>query len=191
MKSLLVSIVAGALLAVPLHAAAGDVAAGKVRAAGACASCHGMDGIGKRDRWPNLAGQNDVYIVRQLQAFREGSRKDSFMTPMARPLTEQAMHDVAAFYASLPRQQVAETGPGDRAAGERKATACLECHGAREGSPNAEWPSLAGQKADYLIKQLRKFRDGIRTDPLMSDAAKGLSNDDINDLAAYYAGLKP
>lgn len=191
MKPFIISIMAGALLAASGHGAASDVAAGKQRVAGACASCHGMDGIGIRDRWPNLAGQKDVYIVRQLQAFQQGSRKDSFMTPMARPLTEQAMRDVAAYYASLPRQQVADTGPGDRAAGQRKATACLECHGAGEGSPNPEWPNLAGQKADYLIKQLRKFRDGIRTDPLMSDAAKSLSNEDINDLAAYYAGLAP
>jgi cytochrome c553 len=191
MKTFLVSIMAGALLVIPPHAVAGDPAAGKLRAAGACASCHGMDGIGKNERWPDLAGQRDVYLVRQLQAFREGSRKDSFMTPMSRPLTEQAMRDVAAYYASLPRQQVSPPGPGDRAAGERKAAACVECHGAQDGSPNAEWPNLAGQKADYLIKQMRKFRDGIRTDPLMSEAAKGLSNDDINDLAAYYATLKP
>jgi cytochrome c553 len=194
MKTLLVSIVVGALLAVPQfgQAQVADVAAGKARAAGACDSCHGMDGIGRNERWPNLAGQNDAYMIKQLKAFREGSRKDSFMTPMARPLTDQAIRELAAYYSSLPRQYVSDAANGNRAAGEHKAAAtCVECHGAQDGSPNPEWPTLAGQKVDYLVKQMRKFRDGVRTDPLMSPAAQSLSDEDINDLAAYYAGLKP
>jgi cytochrome c553 len=84
-------------------AQAGDVSAGKVRAQAACASCHGVDGISANARWPNLAGQNDLYLIKQLNAFRDGSRKDAYMTPMARPLTDQDVRNLAAHYASLPR----------------------------------------------------------------------------------------
>lgn len=83
---------------------AGDASAGKIRAQAACASCHGVDGVSANARWPNLAGQNDLYLIKQLNAFRDGDRKDAYMTPMARPLTDQDVRDLAAYYASLPRR---------------------------------------------------------------------------------------
>ncbi len=191
MKSFLVPIAIAALSALPQPVEAGDADAGKARATGACLSCHGMDGIGRNERWPNIAGQNDLYLIRQLNAFREGTRKDSLMTPMARPLTDRNVLDLAAYYSSLPGDHASPRGIGDAAAGKDKAAACVECHGADGRSPNREWPNLAGQKPDYLIKQMRKFRDGIREDPLMSPVAATLSNEDINDLAAWFAGLTP
>lgn len=84
-------------------AIAGDAAAGKIRAQAACASCHGADGVSAKARWPNLAGQNDLYLIKQLNAFRDGLRKDAYMTPMARPLTDQDIRNLAAYYAGLPR----------------------------------------------------------------------------------------
>lgn len=190
MKFLLVSIAMVALSAAPLSFASGDVAAGKARASGACLSCHGMDGIGRNERWPNIAGQNDLYLIKQMNDFRAGTRKDSYMTPMARPLTDQNIRDIAAYYASLPGDHVSPPGIGNPLAGREKAAACVECHGADGHSPDREWPNLAGQKPDYLIKQMRKFRDGIRHNPLMSPVAATLSNEDINDLAAWFAALK-
>ncbi|WP_461482417.1 c-type cytochrome [Porticoccus sp.] len=78
---------------------------------------------------------------------------------------------------------------GDVAAGQTKAMACAACHGASGISASDMWPNLAGQKAGYLAKQLKAFRDGTRTDPVMSSMAKTLSDQDIDDLAAYYASL--
>lgn len=80
---------------------------------------------------------------------------------------------------------------GDAAAGKAKSGTCAGCHGANGVSNNPLWPNLAGQKDAYLVKQLKAFRDGTRSDPMMSPMAKPLSDDDINNLAAYFSSLKP
>lgn len=79
---------------------------------------------------------------------------------------------------------------GDPAAGQAKAAVCVACHGARGISPNTQWPNLAGQQEQYLIKQLKAFRDGDREDPLMTPMASGLSDEDIANLAAWFHSLK-
>jgi cytochrome c553 len=79
---------------------------------------------------------------------------------------------------------------GDAAAGKAKAVTCAGCHGAAGISGNDLWPNLAGQKAGYLTKQIKAFRDGQRNDPMMSSMVKTLSDQDAENLAAYYAGLK-
>ncbi len=78
---------------------------------------------------------------------------------------------------------------GDAAAGKAKATTCAGCHGANGVSANPLWPNLAGQKEAYLAKQLKAFRDGSRTDPMMGGMAKPLTDADIDNLAAYFSGL--
>jgi cytochrome c553 len=79
---------------------------------------------------------------------------------------------------------------GDAAAGKAKAGVCAGCHGPNGISTNPMWPSLAGQKEQYLAKQMRDFRVGNRADPVMGPMAQGLSDADIENLAAYYAGLE-
>lgn len=79
---------------------------------------------------------------------------------------------------------------GDAAAGKAKAATCAGCHGANGVSANPLWPNLAGQKDAYLIKQIKAFRDGTRSDPMMTPMAKPLSDADIDNLAAYFSGLK-
>jgi cytochrome c553 len=75
--------------------------------------------------------------------------------------------------------------------GQTKATACVACHGVNGNSSNPEWPSLAGQHRQYIEKQLQAFKGGARTDPLMSPMATTLSEDDMADLAAYFAKQTP
>lgn len=79
--------------------------------------------------------------------------------------------------------------PGDAAAGRKKAAACATCHGAEGVSGNPEWPSLAGQQRGYLVSALQAYQAGARRDPMMGDQAKGLSEADIGNLAAFYASL--
>ena len=79
---------------------AGDVDAGKSRSA-ACAGCHGAAGISSNPLWPNLAGQQQAYLVKQLKAFRDGARSDPMMSPMAMPLTDADIDNLAAYYSSL------------------------------------------------------------------------------------------
>jgi len=74
-------------------------------------------------------------------------------------------------------------------AGKAKAGSCAGCHGAEGISANPDWPNLAGQKEKYLISQMKAFRDGDRNNALMSPMAKGLSDEDIANIAAYYSSL--
>jgi len=80
--------------------------------------------------------------------------------------------------------------PGDVAAGKQKAARCAGCHGADGVSGNPAWPSLAGLQEAYLVNALKAYQTGARQDPMMAGLVKGLSDADIEQLAAYYAGLK-
>ena len=80
--------------------AAGDVAAGKTKAA-VCAACHGANGISANPLWPNLRGQKDQYIIKQLKAFKAGTRKDPLMSPQAAQLSDQDIENLAAYWSSL------------------------------------------------------------------------------------------
>lgn len=80
---------------------------------------------------------------------------------------------------------------GDVQAGQTKASAvCLACHSLDGNSVNPEWPSIAGQHASYIIKQVKAFRAGERTNVLMSPIALTLTDQEIEDVAAYYATQK-
>jgi cytochrome c553 len=84
------------------------------------------------------------------------------------------------------------SGAQDAAAGKVKAgEACAACHGADGNSSNELWPSLAGQTARYLYLELRDFKEGRRSDPVMSAIAQTLSRDDMFNLAAYYSAQAP
>lgn len=78
----------------------------------------------------------------------------------------------------------------DAAAGKAKAATCAGCHGANGISAIPTYPNLAGQKEAYLVKQIKAFKDGVRKDPTMNAMVKVLSDADIANVAAYYAGLK-
>jgi len=81
-------------------ATAGDVAAGKAKSA-MCAGCHGANGISAVPTYPNLAGQKEAYIIATLKGFRDGSRKNATMNPMAKPLSDADIENLAAYYSSL------------------------------------------------------------------------------------------
>ena len=80
--------------------AAGDAEAGKGKT-GTCVACHGAKGVSANPMWPNLAGQQQAYLVKQLTAFRDGTRNDPMMAPMAKSLSDQDIADLAAYYHSL------------------------------------------------------------------------------------------
>ena len=78
---------------------------------------------------------------------------------------------------------------GSVEAGATKAAVCSACHGANGNSVNAEWPSLAGLGADYIAEQLKNFKDGKRSNPVMMPIVANLSADDFADLGAYFDSL--
>ena len=75
--------------------------------------------------------------------------------------------------------------------GQAKSAVCAACHGPDGNSVNPEWPSLAGQHASYLVSQLQAFKSGQRQNALMSPMAMGLSEQDMQDLAAFYEAQQP
>jgi cytochrome c553 len=79
---------------------AGDVAAGRQKAR-ACQTCHGLDGLSKMPEAPNIAGNPEQYLVRQLNAFRKGERKNEMMTVVAQQLGDKDVEDLAAYYAAI------------------------------------------------------------------------------------------
>jgi cytochrome c553 len=93
---------------------------------------------------------------------------------------------LSALYMSAPA--VAE---GSAEAGEAKAATCVACHGVAGNSVNPEWPTIAGQHRPYIIKQLKAFKSGARQDPLMTPMATTLTDQDMEDLAAYYTAQTP
>lgn len=97
MKSVLLTVLI-AVTSFTVHA--GDVAAGKAKAA-TCSACHGANGISAIPMYPNLAGQKEMYLVKQLKDFKSGKRQDPVMAPMAMPLSDKDIEDLAAYYASL------------------------------------------------------------------------------------------
>ena len=80
---------------------------------------------------------------------------------------------------------------GDIETGRTKANVCTGCHGQDGMSVNDIWPNLTGQRAGYLARQLHAFRAGTRVDPIMASFAGPLTDQDIADIAAYYAALQP
>ena len=98
MKSLLFALVMAMLFA-SASAVAGDVAAGKAKSA-ICASCHGANGKSLNPLWPNLAGQKEQYLAKQIRAFRDGTRKDPMMAPMVAALSDEDIANLAAYYAA-------------------------------------------------------------------------------------------
>jgi cytochrome c553 len=100
MKQLFSVMLLGVVAALGGIAQAGDAVAGKAKS-GTCAGCHGVAGISNNPMWPNLAAQQPGYLVKQLKAFRDGSRSDPMMLLMAKPLSDEDIADLAAWYSSL------------------------------------------------------------------------------------------
>ena len=80
---------------------------------------------------------------------------------------------------------------GDAAAGKAKAGLCAACHGLEGLSANPLWPNLAGQHPAYLAAQIRAYRDGKREEITMQPFVQDLTDQDVEDLAAWYASLSP
>jgi cytochrome c553 len=158
----------------------------------ACMYCHGFGGNARSQVYPRLAGQQEGYLRKQLQAFASGERGDPVMTPMALSMSEREMESLVSHFSKMKPVPNA-TFNADRARvarGEALARAgnCAGCHGQQlEGK--GEFPRLAGQGYDYLRDQLAHFKSGARRDATgaMQAVASQLAQPDIEDLAQYVA----
>jgi cytochrome c553 len=166
--------------------AAGDKAAGATVAAG-CAGCHGAEGVSGNPATPSLAGQDATYIASALQAYKQGARSDETMKGLAASLDDSAVKNVAAFYAGQQPQLPDVRKP---LTAEEWAQRCDRCHGASGNSADPRLPALAAQRLDYLEKVLGDYRTGARKSPQMAAMSDVLTDQDITNLAAYYARQK-
>lgn len=202
MKKVLMVVLAGLAVGVATSVwADGNVEAGKTKSA-TCAACHGADGNSVNPEWPKLAGQHPNYIVKQLTNFKEDARVNASMSPMAKPLSEQDMADLAAYFSSQAKKMgeadQTKVGLGEQVyKGGNNATgvaACAACHGPTgAGNPAANFPSLNGQHATYVKAQLLNFRSGARANDagkMMRNVAAKMSDAEIDSVAEYIAGLK-
>ncbi len=98
MKKLILAVTATVVMAAPALAA--DVEAGKAKSM-MCAACHGSAGISMVPMYPNLAGQKEMYLTKQLKDFKSGKRNDPTMKGMTTPLSDTDIANLAAYYASL------------------------------------------------------------------------------------------
>ena len=168
-----------------------DAATGKVKAQN-CFTCHGENGLSVSADIPNLAAQPPLSTMYQLIQFRGEQRKGGGMEAITQALSDQDMRDIAAYFASLPPPP-GKLGNAEKIAkGQQIAITqyCNSCHAAKlQGQKHIA--RLAGQSPDYVTTQLKAIRSGSRIDMdgTMGSAARGLSDDDIESLAAYSASL--
>jgi cytochrome c553 len=170
-----------------------DVEAGASKAE-VCVACHGPAGNPVRPEIPALAGQTARYIYLQLKDFNEGRRVDSQMTPFAKTLAKEDMLNVAAYFSAQERRPAdfkADPQRVTKGASKAAETLCTMCHGGGFMGQN-EIPRVAGQQHDYVVKQLRDFKTGKRTNDAgnMASVSKTLSDEDIENLAQYLATLR-
>jgi cytochrome c553 len=207
MTRCLVSVAGASLLGLSVANAqdtdAANRAAAERVAIGTCATCHGPQGHSYSPKFPVLSGQHAKYLVAQLQAFKAQTRGDpdalGYMWGMAAPLGDEQMAALADYYS----RQIPVAGPtgaaalitrgkdiyqnGDSAAG---VPPCAACHGAAAAGTD-DYPRLAGQHVQYLIKQLRSFQNNMRNVAVMHGVAKGLQLGDIEAVATYLQSLGP
>ena len=169
-----------------------------------CSACHGVDGNSISPNFPNLAGQTELYMISQLKEFRNHSRSDpagfEYMWGLSRHLTDEQVSGLASYFSGQTLRPV-QTGDVQVIAGkkifesgvpEKNIPACVSCHG-DNGQGKDQTPRLAGQHADYLVKQLSVFQ---RTDKrpdgaVMKIIAHDLTEANKIDVAAYLQVMGP
>jgi cytochrome c553 len=166
----------------------------------ACVACHGAAGNSTIVQNPKLSAQHDPYTYKQLMNFRTPERTNPIMSPIAKALTEQDMHNIAAWLDKQESKPGAAKNKNSIDLGkkiyrggiaEKNVPACASCHGATGGGIPAQFARLAGQHQEYTGAQLTAFRAGARNNsPQMTTIAKRLSDDEIAAVSDYIAGLK-
>jgi cytochrome c553 len=158
-----------------------------------CAHCHGTDGNSTSSAYPSLAGQTRDYLYRQMKDFKEGRRKNSMMSPSIGVLSEADIQELAEYFSAQTLVRSKFNADPTKVEQGRKITQdaqCAACHQASFKGLN-EFPRLSRQKYPYIVKQLKDYRDGLRTNDngVMAPAANNLSDEQIEAVAHYLASI--
>jgi len=182
---------ASGLLASPARADEVDLKRAQQIVSGRCFLCHGAQGESASELYPRLAGQNPVYMAKQLANFATGERKSTAMQPMAAGLTPQERSALGLYFSRQKSEPHPAADAQLAAQGARLyADRCTACHGGR-GHGSETLPRLAGQVASYLAAQLRSFGARSRTNDnaVMQGIAAQMTEQDIRAVAEYLSGL--
>jgi cytochrome c553 len=162
-----------------------------------CGTCHGPNGNSMQPKFPRLAGQNANYLAAQLKAFRSQTRGDpdalGYMWGMAAQLDDATIEALGLYYAAQKAEPSASGASATISRGReiyehgvaaQGVPACGSCHG-----PDAhglqDFPRLAGQHAQYVLKQLASFQSNMRNVAIMHGVAQNLNLDDMDAVAAF------
>ena len=183
-----------ALCASPALAADGKA----LFAAKGCVACHGEAGAKPIAGSPNIAGQNAVYLLRQMTEIADGTRSSATVKVM-KPVIDKTTPDERKVLAEwLATQRPAEAQLGDKAKAEQGAelfdeNGCIGCHGADGLKPLADYPFLAGQRKDYLMVQIKAIRDEIRSTRrtrMMTANVRKFSEAQVEQVAEFLSQTK-
>ncbi len=168
-----------------------------------CSNCHGVDGNATSPIFPKLAGQHKEYLLAQLKAFHDRTRKEAdahaYMWGLTRMLDNAMMEKLAAYFAAQKPTHGTAGDPQLAAKGRQifengidgeQVPPCAQCHG-KDAQGNQIFPRLAGQHHDYLVKQIRVFHSDDRPNNavMMQAVVKGLTDQEADAVATYLQGL--
>jgi cytochrome c553 len=162
-----------------------------------CGTCHGPQGNSQQPKFPRLAGQNPNYLATQLKAFRSQVRGDpdalGYMWGMAAELDDETIAALAAYYGAQKPEAGARANQAQVSRGreiyEQGITtegvpACSSCHGA-DAHGTQDFPRLAGQHEQYVLKQLSSFQSNMRKVAIMHGVAQNLRVPEMESVAAF------
>jgi cytochrome c553 len=162
-----------------------------------CGTCHGTTGNSQQPKYPRLAGQNANYLAAQLKAFRAQTRGDpdaiGYMWGMASQLDDDTIQALATYYAAQKAEPSASAPSAAASRGRsiyeqgvaaQGVPACSSCHGP-DAHGTADFPRLAGQHAQYVLKQLGSFQSNMRNVAIMHGVAQNLNLADMDAVAAF------
>jgi cytochrome c553 len=155
-----------------------------------CLGCHGIDGY--KNAYPNysvpeLEGQHPEYLAAALKQYRDGDRAHLTMHSQASELSDQDIVDVVAYFAGKPLTPDAKP----EGAVPAPAQLCTSCHGANGVGITAQYPTLAGQHPDYIVRALEEYKKGGRKNPVMTAMAAQVKDEDMAVIADYFSKQKP
>lgn len=159
----------------------GDPAAGEPLSA-VCGGCHGSHGVSADTATPSLAGQDAMYLVEAIKAYRTTRTREKMRLYVA-GLSEKDIQNIAAFYA-VQKSRPAEKG---QTIVQDLTAKCERCHGAQAENAAMLVPKIRGQDKDYLVMALRAYRDDRRESSMMHRMSLPYSDSIIETLSASYA----
>jgi len=156
-----------------------------------CVKCHEVTGNSDRKGMPNLTAQAPEYFVSSMLGYVDGTRSHKLMKKLVDKLDEETIRQMGVYYAVQTPLRTVIPGEGDSKVGRRLSEDCDACHGGDGNARKDKMPTLAGQDVKYFIKAMKHYKEGKRQHEKMFEAVDKLDEQDIIDLATYYASVEP